>query len=385
MTTLSATSNKEFWFGVLNLVGTVIGAGIFAIPSLMVSFGVVYATLIFVGVSLFMLLTGLLLGEVCLRTTDTIGFLGFIKKYIPQDKRWANSVVMLNFIGACIAYTYLAAHFLQGLFGVTNAHALSTLAYTILVVFVSFKGYQLIKKSDFFLTIGLLLVLIALAFKFFTDASFDIAPLVSTNPPNFIIAFGVFVFALSGISAIPPIEASLRAHEKNKLTKIIVVGSLLASVLTLLFSFAVISYIGPTVSDDVVSSLVFMNSRGILVLFSLFGLLAVITSHVMMVAQLTTIFSTDLKMQRTTMYGVIYGLPLVVVVSNIVNLTSFLHYLGVLLGGLVGIIVGRLVLAIHTQGPHDHGVCVPYARQLSYIVIIGYLFAMIYEVFRLFA
>ena len=80
--------SKNFIFALASLVGTIIGAGVFAIPYVMSKSGALTCFFYFLILGSVVLLLHLFLGEVVLRTKGRHRLVGYAEKYYVQFNRY---------------------------------------------------------------------------------------------------------------------------------------------------------------------------------------------------------------------------------------------------------------------------------------------------------
>lgn len=330
--------NNTFVLGLSTLLGTVIGAGIFALPYVVLKSGVLPGVFYFLLLGGVMALVHLCFGEICLRTTGKHRLIGYAQTYIGSAGKILVTIsTLVGTIGALLAYIILGGVFLEmlaGRFFHLPAYAFSLVFWGILSFFV-FQSMRAIAKAELIMNavlFGAVLLLIAFALP---NVQFSNFQLVNTS--FLFLPFGVMLFSLSGASAIPEIaELFKKKQEKRSLFKLIVLAFVIVAILYMLFTFGVIGVSGENTTKDALVGLQAKLGDGIVIIGALFGLLAVATSYLILGDYLKNSLVRDYRYPSFISAMIAVGIPLALFVYGFQEFISVIGIAGTVMGVLEG-------------------------------------------------
>ena len=206
------------------LIGTVVGAGIFAIPYVVAKIGFLPGIFYLLILGALVLFLNLIYGEVILRTPGDRQLTGYAEIYLGKWGKFLGTLaIFITAYGALLAYLIKVGEFLSLIFALPNPVLFSLLFF----VFGSIAVFLGLRSVSFFagVFVVLLLGLVSLIAILGGD---------KIDPVNFLgsdfsflsLPYGVILFALFGSSVIPEMEEILRTEHKS-LKKSIVIGSLI--------------------------------------------------------------------------------------------------------------------------------------------------------------
>ena len=342
--------NRKFFYATAALIGTMVGVGVFGIPFSFAKagFGVGFLFLVLVG--FLTLIVDMMFGEVVLRTGEKHQTVGYAGLYLgPVWKKIMFFAVVLGIYAAMLAYVIIAGEFLSNVF--SAFFYLSGAAYSYIFIFIlSFLlllGLKRISRIELFLTVFFL----AVVFIIFGFGIFKI------NPDNFnlinsefwFLPYGVLLFAFAGMSAIPLQKEILRGQE-HKLKKSILWAVLLVGVLYLVFSFTVVGVSGDVTSPDAVTGLFDFLGSKIVIFGSIFGVLAVSTSFLMLGEALKEVFVWDYKLKRGWAWLLVVFPPFLLFVAGLRTFIDVISLAGSLSIGLILLILIFTYTAAKSKG-----------------------------------
>jgi len=368
----------EFARAAAVLAGAIIGAGIFSVPFVFASAGIVLASAVFAVVAGIVLLLHLMFTEVVERTEGTYRLVGYANHYFgPWGKIVITLSAILGTMGALVAYLLVGGSFLSLLispFGISGSTAL--LAFWFAMALGIVLGMKSVARVDAIL-VGLLVVLLSAVIL-------RGVPLVSpenlsTIHWNSVLApFGVVLFALIGFPVIPSIRSAVGTHGP-RWRKVIFVGTLIPVALTYLFGVVVAGITGEDTSAEAISGLVPYMGRGILDVGAFVGLLAIITSFFAFGTYLRDTLRVDWKIPTVAANAVTVGFPLLLILLGATSIVDVLTFVGAVFGAIDGTMV---VLLFHRSREHGtrrpaFSFAIPLAVQL--LVIAALVFGGVYS------
>ncbi|MBI4138190.1 MAG: amino acid permease [Candidatus Wildermuthbacteria bacterium] len=335
-------------FAFSTLLGTIIGAGMFGLPFVVQKVGVIPALFYFLALGGAVTLIHLFFGEICLRTIRKSRLVGYASVYLgPAGKAAAVCSTVLGVTGALLAYIILGTHFLRILAGsfpfVLSETALAAVFWAALSFFV-LRGIRAVAKAELVMVIILAGVLLLIFGAAIPRVRFD--NLLWFGSDGVFLPYGVILFALAGWSAVPEIaEMFKKRSEKKRLDNVIIAASLVAAGVSFLFALVVAGVSGNGTSQDALSGLIPFLGGNIVFLGSVFGLVAIASSFMVLASYLKNSLVQDGKMPGWFAAVFTITAPMALFLAG---LREFISVLGVL-GAVFGLMEALLIIAIFIQ------------------------------------
>jgi len=331
-------------YAIATLSGTIIGAGLFALPyiTLQVGFWVILGYFLVLGT--LVILIHLFFGELALKTPDFKRLPGFAKIYLGN---WGEKIAYLSSIlgifGAILAYLILGGEFLTELVSPGANPLPFTLFYFALGAGLIFFGIKAIEKIQFW---GLLLFISILFALFFWGSPFiEVENLFITegliptiNWPTLFLPYGIIIFSLWGAALIPEIEEIL-IGKKEKFLKIIPIAILIPALIYLFFIYIVLGIMGDGTEKEALIGLktVFGDGIGVIALF--FGLLTTFTSFIALGLTLKKVFWYDFKLSKNLSWAIACFLPLLIFLVGVREFITVISFVGAIMLAIDGILI----------------------------------------------
>jgi tyrosine-specific transport protein len=330
--------SKEFFYALSTLIGMIVGVGIFGIPFVMAQAGFLVGLFYLVLMGGVALLIHLCYGEIILRTEQDCRIVGAAEKYLGSSgKKTTAAIVIFQFYGALLAYIIAGGHFLNIIFGQylggnDFGWALIFFAFGSLAIFF---GLRTVSIAEFLMTI--MLLAIAALFVLKGAPLISLANLKSVNLVNFFVPYGVVFFSLTGGAAIPELRQILRGREQ-KVKRVIILGTLIPAAVYFLFALTVVGVTGEKTTEDAISGLIPYLGQSAVVLGAVFGLLAVVTSFLVLGLNLKKIFQLDYKINKFFAWLLACFVPLIAFLLGFNDFIFVIGIIGACAGGLEGIV-----------------------------------------------
>lgn len=349
------------------LVGTIVGAGIFALPYVTSQSGVLIALLYFLPLGGAVLLLHLMFGEVCLRTKSKRRLVGYAAKYLgPLGKLPVVFSTIFGLVGALLAYTIIGGNFLSLLTGFSPFW--SSLLFWAFLSFFVVKGIQAIGRAELFMNVGLLAVfalILASALPHVQLSRFELFSL-----PNLFLPYGVVLFALTGWSAIPEVaDLFKRDSERRSLDNLLVWASVITVTLYMVFSLVVVGVTGENTTGDALSGLVPILGDGVARLGAAFGLLAVAASFLVLGNYLKNSLRYDFKLSVPLALSFALLLPLGLFLVGLREFIPVLSSVGIVLGVVEGSVIALLFLKAKTKGDRKPEYHLKVSPKVGYLLV----------------
>ncbi|MFA6160836.1 MAG: aromatic amino acid transport family protein [Patescibacteria group bacterium] len=321
----------------LNLVGTVIGAGVFGLPPVMARTGILGGSVIFFGILLVALSLHLLFAQIVLAEKVKRRLAGYADRWVGGWAKWTTLVIFfLKCAGAILAYIILGGEFLSVIargFGFDYAVWIWQLVFWVIGAAIVFFGLKIVTHIEDELTwllIGAMIFSIVVLVPFFNWNSIG-----TWQPLSFWQAIGVMFFAVTAMTVVP--EAVEIAGRKPSISnKGIILGTVLAGILSWAFGLAIaLAYPGILGAQDI--SLAFPPIFWWLI--PVIGILAVITSYITITQALKNLLHYDIKVSPNWSWAISVTIPLVFYAVTSRNFLDTVGFVGGVLTGLSGLIV----------------------------------------------
>jgi len=368
-------------YAITTISGTIIGAGLFALPyiTLQVGFWVILAYFLILG-SLVVLIH-LFFGELSLKTPDFKRLPGFAKVYLGKNGEIvAYTSTILGLFGAILVYLILGGKFLTELVSPQAGTLPFTLFYFVVGAALIFYGIKAIEKVEFW---GLVLFLVILFAVFFKGAAFInienlfIGQCSMSNGQwsNLFLPYGAILFSLWGAALIPEAEEIL-GKRKKMLSRIIPITILIPVLVYLFFIYIILGITGvqtteEALSGEALSGLKDILGNGMIILALLFGLLTTFTSFVALGLTLKKVLWYDLKISKNLAWAITCFSPLIL---YLIGIKSFIAVIGVV-GGIMLAIDGILILLMYKKIKPQRAYLV---YPLIFVLLGGIIYSVIY-------
>jgi len=374
---------KSLFIAISVLIGTTIGVGIFGIPYVIAKIGFIPGFLYLIGLGLIILLLNLCYGEIVLRTKENHQLPGYAKIYLGKwGELLAIFATCIGFYGALLAYLIMAGNFLHSI--LEKIFPLYSFDYSLIffvcITIMIFLGIKAIPKIEFLMSIFLLLIIIIIFV--FGFPHIKIENLIPIDLTYFFLPFGVILFALGDVSAIPIMEIILK-EKKFLLKKAIILGTLIPLIIYILFSLIGVGVIGKTISENSIIDLGNFLGKEILFLGSIFGFFAVSTSFLSLGLALKQIYHYDYNLSKPISTLLVCFIPFFLFLSGWNDFIKIISITGLLIGGLDGILIILMYWQAKKKGDDMPAYSINISNFLTYCIIAIFSLGILYEIWNL--
>lgn len=329
--------------GIGTMLGAIVGAGILGIPYVVAQSGLLLGFIITVVLGLSLLLVNLMAGEIVLRTKKQHQLTGYAEKYLgPWGKRLMMFSMVFSIYGALTAYLIGLGETVRAIF-----HWGSPLLYTIIcfaiAFFIIYRGVKATGTVDFILMSLLIIIIISIALFSFSNIKLD--NLTTLNVAKFFAPYGVILFALMGVPAVPEVQEVIEG-EREKMKKILIIGSLIPIFLYLIFAVVVVGVIGLEnfeileANQRIATVALSIYSSPILGVFANFiAMLAMFTSFLTLGTAMIEMYEYDYLFPRSSALLLTFTVPLLIALFSLSTFISVIALTGAIAGGLQIILV----------------------------------------------
>jgi len=359
------------------LLGTTIGAGIFGMPYVFAKSGFLAGLVHLIVLGAVLLFVNLLVGEVALRTRKVHMLTGFAKKYLGKGGEYLMfTASAFGIFGAMVAYIIGEGEVLSAILG--GSPFVLSLAFFAVVSVIIFFDLKAVAESDLIfvaLMIGIVVLLSALAIP-----RMDFVNLSSFNPSNFLLPYGVVLFAMVGASAIPEMEQELR-HGKKYLKRAIFWGTLIPILIYLVFTLVVVGVTGVNTTEVATVGLGETLGPYMVLLGNIFAALAMATSFITLGLAKKWMLHYDYGVPKKLSWFITILVPLFIFLMGAGSFIGVVGITGVVAGGLEGILLVLIAKAAKKKGDMEPQYKMPLNWFIMALLILLFLAGMSYEFF----
>ncbi|OYT43513.1 MAG: hypothetical protein B6U88_00815 [Candidatus Aenigmarchaeota archaeon ex4484_56] len=271
--------------------GTIIGAGILALPYYLSKTNILSGIFEILLVGGMMLIISLMFGEICLRTKEPHQLPGLCERYLGKKMKHLSTILSIfGMYGATIAYVEGSGTVISNLINISPG--ITKLLYFTILSSIIFFGIKGVEESEYFLT-GLLIICII---------TISIASMLYFRPENLptnifsLKPLSVIVFAFSGMVAIPQMKEILWT-EKRKLKKAIIIGFLIPMFIYIFFTISALGAVGTNI-DSIATVSLAKYGISFLLLGYFFTLLATSTGYISICNAIREIYNQDYHINK---------------------------------------------------------------------------------------
>ena len=166
-------ATHKLLIAITTLIGTIVGAGILAIPYVVSQSGFLIGFIIIVLLGLGILFLNLLIGEMVLRTKEQHQLTGYAEKYLGKwGKRLMTFSLLFSMYGALTAYLIGEGETLKAIFHF-GSPLLYSLIFFVITFLIIYKGVKAAGKVELILIAFLLLVIALIGVFSYKDINRD--------------------------------------------------------------------------------------------------------------------------------------------------------------------------------------------------------------------
>jgi len=364
------------------LIGTMIGAGILCIPYVVMKSGFAISLVHIFVIALLIMITMLYLGEVALRTNHSFQLTGYAEKYLGKKGKIAMMFALgFGIYAALLAYLLGVGESFSFLFYNTSSHTLYfSIVFWLLLSIISYYGLKALESGEFIGVSAILISMIAMTIFFANKLSF--ANFIPNNTETFfdyLLPFGVILFAFLGYTAIPEVKRILK-NNKNEMKRSIILAVIICSFIYILFAIIIIGYKG----QDTPEIATFALGKP----FVLLGILTMSSAYLALSIALIDMFHLDFGQPKIKSWFFAVSIPpILFMLFRFLNAASFTKILGI--GGVIsGTFTAILVLLIANKakffGDKKPEYSIPISKSIIWLLSVIFVAGTIAELIRAF-
>ncbi|MBM3208463.1 MAG: tyrosine transporter [Chlamydiae bacterium] len=336
------TQFSKIFSGSLLVAGTAIGAGMLALPVATAECGFIPAVGLYVVCWLFMVLTGLLMLEVCLWLPKDSNMIS-MSYHVLGTKGKMISWVLYLFLFYCLTIAYMAGGggFIASIFNGALSSRLSILLFTLIFAPLVYVGARAVDKANMLLMLGLGISYFAFVFLGYKNVQMEMLARKDFSVALFALPIVFTSFSYQGL--IPSLTSYLHNHG-NLVRKCIWIGTAIPLIIYIIWEALILGIvpldgsqgllIAKQQGQNAVFSLKeFVSSPWVYAIGQAFAFFALTTSFLGVTLGLLDFLSDGLKIakvgvKKLGLCAAVFAPPLFVASSNPSVFLTALSYAG---------------------------------------------------------
>ncbi len=363
---------------ITTLIGTIIGAGIFGIPYVVMRSGFPVGLIHIVIIGILMIITMLYLGEIALRTKQNHHLTGYAEKYLGKKGK---IIMLLSLIfgiyAAILAYLIGIGESLSYLFFNSANYSLHLgIGFWVLMSLLSLLGLKALEQGEFIGVATIIILVISMAVFFMNRIEpSNLTQYPIENPMDYLAPFGVILFAFLGYTTIPEVKRIL-GNKKSEMKKSIILANILSGIVYIIFAVMVLGIKGKDTPQIATIAL----GRP----FILLGILTMSTSYLALSIALIDSLQFDFAQRKSKAWLYTILIPLIsfiiLTLSQSANFTKVLGIGGVITGGLTAILILFMAEKAKYLGDRIPEYSIPISKMLTWLLILIFALGTIAEI-----
>jgi len=371
--------DHKFLFALATMVGTIVGVGIFGIPFALAQAGFLTGVFYLVFIGLLVLFVHLAYLEIILRTNESHRLVGYAAKYLGRgSKKITTLIVLIEYYGSLLAYVVIGGEFLGLIFSrwLNLPGIFWSLLFFAFGAAAIFWGLKTVAKSEFFMTGLLLFVMAVLVFKGGSGVALE--NLLTFDASKFFLPYGVILFSLAGSVAVPSVR-QIMIGEERKIKKVVIWGTIIPAIVYLAFAWIVVGVSGAKTSEEAIKGLIPFLGPEVILIGSVFGILAIFTSFIVMGLNLKQVYQLDWRLKKNLSFLLACVVPLVLFLAGLKNFILIIGFLGAVAGGLDSILTILIFLRAKKEGDRRPEFSIKWGRLWASLAILLFSLGIIYQ------
>ncbi len=318
---------------VLSMMGTIMGAGLFALPAAFSYVGLGWGSL------LFWLLAGGALATHLALTREIIASDGkhrlgyFVEKAFGKKAAWIPAITYpLHLLSTSYAYILLGGGFLASLaylIAFTIPELLAIILFWALFSAISAAGNGAIARAETYVTAAMVGALLMLSALQWNAVSFDV---LGATRQGWLIAFGIFLFSVSGFSGVGEVIEVVGKSRKAAFSAV-TVGTLVSAALSWVFGVVFFLASRGKIGDRVIEFNSYIPTQ-FMWLLPVLGLTGIATSYITTSAELKSVFNKDFSWSRMASNVFAYCLPVIMLLFASREFVEVISFIGAVFIGI---------------------------------------------------
>jgi amino acid permease len=206
--------------------------------------------------------------------------------------------------------------------------------------------------------------------------------LTYNEPNNFLVPFGVILFAFLGAVAIPEVAPDLK-KEKKYLKSVILFATFGVGVLYLLFAFSTLGVTGRETTELATTGLGQAVGLNLNLISNLFAIFAMSTSFLALSLAVKWVLTYDYGMNKYLALVLTCVPPLLFALSGFASFTKVMGIAGAIGGGMESVLILIMYNKAKKYGDRKPEYSLPYHEYLNYLLISILVFGITYSIYSI--
>jgi len=284
-------------------------------------------------------------------------------------------------LGSQLAYLIVGGEFLHFLSGKILGENL--LVYV--VIFLALGSLIILKDSsaiaNFEFLMSAFLVSVILLIFFSALPQINLENFNNINPIHAFSAYGVILYSLSGMVAIPETVEYLKKKKNKNAKKVILAGTLLPHLLYVIFIVSVIGLVGASVNESAIASLGGFLGEKVIVVGAIFGIIAILTSFITIGSALMKMLWYDYKVPKMFSWALVSIVPLFLFMLGFRNFINVIGAVGAVMGGINGILVIAIFRKAKKKGDLEPSFNFHLPNPIKWTIVTVFILGILYELY----
>ncbi len=382
--------NNSYYAAIAIMIGLIVGAGILGIPYVIAKAGFLVGLVIIVAIGLVFLVLNLYMGEIVLRTKGKHQLTGYMEKYLGKFGKLGMTLsMMFGIYGALTAYLIGEGETLRTIFApiIDLPATVYIIVFFLFCAFIMLRGLKQAGKMELVTILVMLFVIFLISA--FSLPFFDSSKVLEFHPEYFLLPLGVIIFSFISSASVPEV-AMLLEKDKQKIKKALIIGSIIPIFIYIIFSFSIVGAIGidqfnllePNQRIATVA-LSFYTTPLLGMFANVFAVAAMATSFVALGIALMQMYKFDYGLSKTTSFGLVLGVPLVLALSDISSFITVLGITGVIAGVLDGILIVLAHWRVKKMGKRKPEFSVRKSYVLGSLLMLIFVVGLVHQLYSL--
>lgn len=309
------------------------GAGLFALPAAFSYVGIGWGSLLFWILAFGMLATHLAFARELLASDGKHRLSYFVERRFGKNAKWLPTATYpLHLLSSSYAYLLLGGGFVVSvlqILGMSITEMNGILSFWLVFGLISLGGVLWISRAETYVTAALIVSLLMLSGLQLSAIPFDV---LHATRSGWMIAFGIFLFSVSGFSGVGSV-LDIAGRNKKMSYSAVTLGTLMAAFLSWVFGVIFFLASRGTIGDRVIEFNSYIPTA-FFWLLPVLGLCAIATSYVTVAADLKAVIQNDFHWSKRGAQVLAYCLPMLMLVFFPRDFVRVVSFIGAVFVGL---------------------------------------------------
>ncbi len=373
---------RNFILPVSLLAGTIIGAGMFALPYSFEKAGIITGllyVLLFGGV---FTIIHPMYAEIGLRNKDHHRLVGHAEKYLGPLGRYITVITsVLGMLFALTIYLVLSLSFIHLMFP-NAAEIYALLIFWCLGSLAIFLEVNNLALSEFIITVGMISIIMIITGVGLAQGE-KIFELPLVNTASLLVPLGAVLFSLSGRVAIPAVVGYFRKNnlDPKGIRPAIITGTMLPALFYFLFVIGILG-LSSNVSEDAIKGIEGSVNPILMWLLGALGIISLWSSYIVIGRDLSKSLEYDFAIPKIFKISIVVFFPLLLYYAGFQSFVALVALAGSIFVGMESILVVAMWRKAQKE-PYTGPVMIRKSYSiLQYGIMLVFICGVVYEIIK---